>query len=106
MKLPMVNSRGPSITVIGAISEERGLIHHHMIYESKNTENFENFLLGLKTKCEGKRVIIVLDNLRIHYANKLNPIYTNDFKLMFLPLYSSPLNPIERPWSVLKRKWS
>lgn len=59
--------------------------------------------MGLKVKCEGKRVIIVLDNLRIHYAKKLNSIYTNDFKLMFLPPYSSPLNPIERLWSVLKR---
>ena len=102
----MVNSRGPSITVIGAISEERGLIHHHMICESNNTENFEKFLLGLKAKCEGMRVIIILDNLRIHYAKKLNPIYTKDFKLMFLPPYSSPLNPIERLWSVLKRKRS
>ena len=74
-----------------------------MICESNNTENFENFLLGLKAKCEDMRVIIILDNLRIHYAKKLNPIYTKDFKLMFLPPYSSPLNPIERLWSVLKR---
>jgi len=40
MKLPMVISRGPSISVIGAISEARGLVHHHMICESNNTENF------------------------------------------------------------------
>jgi transposase len=25
---------------------------------------------------------------------------------MFLPPYSSELNPIERLWSVLKRKWT
>ncbi|TNV67766.1 hypothetical protein FGO68_gene1725 [Halteria grandinella] len=25
---------------------------------------------------------------------------------MFLPPYSSPLNPIERLWAVLKQKWS
>ena len=24
---------------------------------------------------------------------------------MFLPTYSCPLNPIERLWSLLKRKW-
>ena len=27
MKLSMIKERGPSITVIGAISEERGLVH-------------------------------------------------------------------------------
>ena len=102
----MVNSRRLSITVIGAIIEEIGIIHHHMICESNNTENFENFLLGKKTKCEEMRVIIILDNLRIYYSKKLNSIYTKDFKLMFLPPYSSPLNPVEKLWSVQKRKWS
>jgi len=73
-----------------------------VISESNNAEHFENFFIGLRSKCEGKRVVLILDNLRIHYAKKLNPIYTKDFKAMFLPLYSSPLNPIERLWAVLK----
>jgi transposase len=52
------------------------------------------------------RVLLVLDNLRVHYAKKLNPIYSNAFKVLFLPPYSSPLNPIERLWSNLKHRWS
>ena len=85
--MQLVGSRGPSITVIGAISDTRGLVHHSILCESNNTQHFESFLFGLKAKCEGKRVIIVLDNLRIHYAKKLTPIYTNDFKAVFLPPY-------------------
>ena len=91
--------------MIGAISETRGLFHHHIISESNNADHFEVFLLGLKRKCEGRRTLLILDNLRIHYSKKLNRIYSKDFKVMFLPPYSSPLNPIERLWGLLKHKW-
>jgi transposase len=47
----------------------------------------------------------VLDNLRIHHAKLLNDVYDADFKELFLPPYSSVLNPIERLWSVFKRRW-
>ena len=105
MKLQMVNDHGHSITVIGAIIEKQGLVHYHVINENNNANHFETFLIGLKQKCQGKKVIIVLDNLRIHYAKKLLYIYDQRFKLMYLPTYSSELNPIERLWSLLKRKW-
>lgn len=60
----------------------------------------------MKTKCQGRRVVVVLDNLRIHHSKKLNAIYHKDFKEYFLPTYSSELNPIERLWSIVKRKWT
>ncbi len=62
-------------------------------------------MIRLKNKCEGRRVLIVLDNLRIHYSKKLDDVYDENFKEMFLPTYSSELNPIERLWSIIKRKW-
>lgn len=51
-------------------------------------------------------MVVVLDNLRIHHSKKLNEIYHKDFKEYFLPTYSSELNPIERLWSIVKRKWT
>ena len=51
-------------------------------------------------------MVVVLDNLRIHHSKKLNEVYTNDFKEFFLPTYSSELNPIERLWWIVKRKWT
>ena len=48
----------------------------------------------------------MLDNLRIHHSKKLNEVYDNDFKELFLPTYSSELNPIESFWSIVKRKWT
>ena len=51
-------------------------------------------------------MIVILDNLRIHQLKKLNEVYKNNFKELFLPTYSSELNPIERLWSIVKRKWT
>ena len=105
MKLPMQKSRGPSLTVIGAISEARGLVHHACFAGSNTSDTFFNFLSDLKRKCP-KRTVVVLDNIKIHHSKKLEAIYAPDFKEMLLPPYSSELNPIERLWSVLKRKWA
>ena len=65
-----------------------------------------NFLQAMKNKCEGMRVIVILDNLKIHHSKKLEQVYDTHFKEMLLPTYSSELNPIERLWSLLKRKWT
>jgi transposase len=48
---------------------------------------------------------VVQDNLRIHYANALQGIYTMNFVRHMLPTYSCALNPIETLWSLIKRKW-
>lgn len=106
MKLSMIKERGPSITVIGAISEERGLVHTYITKENNDKTQFQHFLFGLKSKCAGRRVVVVLDNHPIHHARLLNDVYDSDFKELFLPPYSSVLNPIERLWSHFKRKWT
>ena len=62
-------------------------------------------MIALKSKCEGMRVLVVLDNHSIHYSKKLDEIYDQNFKEMFLPVYSSQLNPIERLWGYMKRIW-
>jgi transposase len=104
MKLSIIKERGPSITVIGAISAEHGLIHTQIFKKNNNALHFQQFLYTLKRKCAGRRVVVILDNLRVHQAKILSDIYTSDFKEFFLPPYSSVLNPIERLWALLKRR--
>jgi len=106
MKLHMLKDRGPSITVIGAISQERGLVHIELLDDTNDKGHFQHFLIALKNKCQGRRVVVVLDNLRIHHAKVMDEVYDQDFKEMFLPTYSSPLNPIEVLWSLVKRRWT
>jgi transposase len=44
MKLSLIKNRGPSITVIGAISRERGLVHFEVFVENNNANLFMNFI--------------------------------------------------------------
>lgn len=99
-------NRGAGITMIGALSEQRGVIHVDIFQGSNNTDLFMAFLVRLKQKCAGRRVAVVLDNLKIHESRKLEAVYDETFVEMRLPPYSSTLNPIERLWSLVKRKWS
>ena len=41
-----------------------------------------------------------------HILHKRGRYYIVHFKELFLPLYSSTLNPIEVFWSLVKRRWS
>lgn len=64
----------------------------------------ENWAEYLKNE---KRIVIVLDNARIHRAmltKKVAKIL--NIKLKFLPKYSSDINPIERVWYSIKDKLS
>ena len=81
-------------------------MHFEVFVENKNSDLFMNFIHAVKNKCQGRRVVVILDNLRIHHSKKLNAVYDKDFKEFFLPTYSSELNPIERLWSIVKRKWT
>ena len=48
MRLSLPVNRGAGITMIGAISELRGLIHLEVFQGSNNSDKFMGFLLSLK----------------------------------------------------------
>ena len=45
----------------------------------------------------------MIDNLSVHYAYALKKAY-EPFHLLFLPPYTSPLNPQEHVWAATKRE--
>ena len=75
MVLNLPKMRGPSITMIGAISEDRGLVHYDCFQGTNNAQTFQKFLVDLKNKCAGRRTLVVLDNLKVHKSKKLDEIY-------------------------------
>lgn len=81
-------------------------MHLEIFEESNNAAKFQGFLIGLKNRCQGRRVLVVLDNLRIHHSKLLDGVFDHDFKPMYLPPYSCELNPIETLWAVVKKKWT
>jgi transposase len=104
MALTLPTTRGRSITVIGALSEERGLFHCELITETNTAQTFSRFIAGLKQKCR-RPTMLVMDNLSVHKARSVMQLYDERFQVMFLPTYSSVLNPIERVWNLMKHEW-
>ena len=46
-----------------------------------------------------------MDNLSVHKAKIVLQLFDPHFDVMFLPTYSSQLNPIESVWNVIKHEW-
>lgn len=97
------------------IDDEKLLKFEKMKEQKKQSEksylyDFVSILTGEKWKDafkEEKRIVIVLDNATIHkakFTKKIAKIL--NIKLVYLPKYSSDINPIERVWYSIKDKLS
>lgn len=74
--------------------------------KSKKWEDFLSFVYQLRAKENNERMILIVDNARIHHTKKLKE-YCNKRKiiLVYLPPYSPNLNPIEILRKMLKREY-
>lgn len=72
-----------------------------------NSKTFKAFLVKTIHHFKGKKVIMVLDNVRYHHAKALKPFLEQNkskIELLFLPPYSPDLNPMERVWWYMRKK--
>jgi putative transposase len=77
------------------------------VADSGNTKTFFCFLFLVVRQFGNKKVYMVLDNVRFHHAKRLKPIlkrYSHRIELIFLPLYSPDLNPVERIWWLMRKE--
>ena len=105
MRVELPNQRGHSITMIGAISTQRGLFHTHTFASTNTSETFIDFVVGLKAKCQDRACIVVMDNLSVHKTKTVKGLFDGQFQQMFLPPQSCELNPIEKAWNIIKSQW-
>ena len=76
------------------------------IADKGNTATFFRFLIKAVNAFEGKKLYMVLDNVRFHHAKRLKPIlerYKHRIEPVFLPPYSPDLNPVERVWWLMRK---
>jgi putative transposase len=92
-------------TILGCVCPENGMLVTD-IADKGNTATFFSFLIKAVKAFDGKKLYMVLDNVRFHHAKRLKPIlekYKNKIELIFLPPYSPDLNPIERVWWLMRK---
>jgi transposase len=72
--------------------------------ENSKKESVCEFLEKIRERNPKKKIVIILDNFRSHWAKKTRRKAKNlNIILVFLPPYSPDLNPIEQIWRVIKR---
>lgn len=92
------------VKLVGVLNYETGAVYceEHAKYDA---EVFLGFLKNVVDSYSNGRIVLILDNARIHHAKLLQP-YLDSMKerleLVFLPPYSPNLNIIEGLWKWLK----
>lgn len=73
--------------------------------ERYDAKVFLAFLKMVVEKYPGQKIVMVLDNAKIHHAKLIQPFLQDhpELQLMFLPPYSPQLNLIEGLWGWLKK---
>ncbi len=90
--------------LIGTLDYETGEVF--CVQEEQYTaKEFLSFLEKVLAKYEGERIVMILDNAKIHRAKLIQPFleqHKEFLTLMYLPPYSPNLNMIEELWGWVK----
>jgi len=89
--------------LVGVLDYETGAVYVEE-HERYDAEVFLSFLMNVLAWYPKGKIVMVLDNARIHHAKLLEAFLSANtrLQLMFLPPYSPKLNLIEGLWGWLK----
>lgn len=98
--------RGRNFTVVFAVSNRRGLIHHDIFEGGMTGEKFKSFLENTSAFLQGPCVYI-FDNASCHGRAQLpaadgGPVIPENHVIQYLPPYSPFLNIVEMAFSAFK----
>ncbi len=92
------------VKLLGILNYETGHIYVED-HESYDAQVFLGFLKSVLKQYPTGKVVMIVDNARIHHAKLIQPFLEEQkehLELMFLPAYSPNLNLIEPFWKWLK----
>ena len=93
------------INMISAISNQ-GRLHFLLYSDSINSDKLISFMKDLIKTADGKKVYLILDNLKVHHSKKVSEWvgeHASEIRLFHLPPYSPEYNPDEYLNNDLKR---
>lgn len=78
----------------------------YTIRKKKKSDDFMESLYRLKERDKSEYIILVVDNASIHKSTKVRKYCEeSNIILVYLPPYCPDLNPIEKIWKKVKRKF-
>lgn len=89
---------------MGILDYETGKVYCEE-HEKYDAQIFNDFLENVLKQYSTGKIVIVLDNTKIHHAKLIQPFLNkvkDRLELMFLPPYSLEMNLIEGVWGWLK----
>jgi transposase len=92
------------VKLLGILNYETGYVYCEE-HERYDAEVFLQFLKNVLSQYQTGKIVIVLDNAKIHHAKLIQPFLEQNkcrLTLVFLPPYSPNLNLIEGLWGWLK----
>lgn len=98
--------KGDRVTLMGSWDVNTGEFHT-TVQEKGNAETFKAHLEKLaQIYSSARKIVIVLDNARIHHAKLIREWLAEHpaFELLFLPPYSPDYNPVENIWKQMRDK--
>jgi len=91
------NAQYEKVNMISSVTNQGKL--RFMCYEGSFTcQTFHAFLKGLIKEAAGRKIIVIVDNLRVHHAKVIKRWlrrYSRHIEVAYLPSYSPDLNPDE-----------
>lgn len=102
-----VEAKKLKLNMLSAISN-KGKLRFTITKESVNAGILIDFM-GRLTKDAGHKVLLILDNLRVHHSKKVNAWldeHKNEIEIFYLPPYAPEYNPDEYLNGDLKREMS
>ena len=91
-----LNAKRDKINLISAVTNQ-GKVRFMIYDQAMNAQTFIRFC-GRLIKDAGRKIYLILDNLRVHHSNKVKEWvekHHEKIELFFLPSYSPELNPDE-----------
>jgi transposase len=106
-RTPVVHRTAKRVTqsMISAVSN-RGLMRFMLYQGALNADRFIAFLRRL-IKDAGRKVFLIVDNLKVHHAKKVEAwvaSHAHEIELLYLPAYAPDHNPSEYLNNELKQK--
>jgi transposase len=94
---------GEQTSVIGALSFGRGLLATMTLTGAVDTLAFDAYLARMLGPRRRKGDVVVLDNLNVHKASRVEQIAeARGARVLWLSPYSPDFSPIEQCWSKIK----